>query len=1029
MSSPPSSVTEGGASDASPSSSVTLSPASPNKVRLLASKKMDTCQILLFQARNAARTHCSPDDEDGRCEKPLHFVLISELSALSETLIKYHHRLFGEDLDFTYEEDDGNVAYDDSKENVERSVPPIFHGCEEAIRRHLRILSLRAADSADNDTLLALIVEVIWYNLQFDTAFRKTKTPHEVLIYLSLISRGPDEDFRYSLGRIAKSPEAILSLGGMNEDINDVSYEACRARHVILNSYLFQQRPSLIARERLTYRVISHFQPYYSKAVLGWIDYARRYGTYNAIHEHTSAILVPDYNVNIFCNLVLEFVRHKWPHIYGWEARSNEPRANLTRALLTRDVRPFHFAAALGLRTMCDKLNIFHSYQQHVFTIESKLVGTPLWCSLVGEAVFTRLLPNRHHGAEVHWDFRWDQIKYDSTRVSAILLFILEDPTFRLERQWRDSRGQYRTVGSLAFISALQTDQPYIWIWYLEKAPPHDSLLPHIIESYKNLTTPELRVTMGRLLTILIDHLLVSNGIGLDTRQELIDAAKTCYTKNNLDFQTHTTRDTFKIKALNDNQYFETLRSTLLDNDTFCFKRLLLDPRFEPNPLDDGADSMLHLAVADDYFPIVKMLLESGASLRSTDAQGRTPLMVIDSVEMITMLVQNHGAVTTDTEMSGRNIWHLAAGSNDKALMKWLCLHDPWKGENMNARNEDGNTPLAECFLYLNALAEEPLSGTSRRQPQAAREMIRRCTTALDEESLWSETPLTHLAAEWGCIDLINSIERIGGDFTEVDRKGQSALYRLTLSASSRVIKRIQDLCGESSPIVDHDGCTPAERIFQNTRLLVSEGSSLPTCHPSCAGMLTHDAYMRLLTPETLAWQDVEGRSLWERFCTDILMMYPVPEDISRYESLAFIYRSLMTAVDCLIARGAVADYEHITGKAAITCFERRKVQAFYYKIDPETAESHFCEGPDWDAPAKPGEPRPWNVKFYQKYFLPLVMCSTGPAADAFFQSEDAVDLLREARQEGSIYIVKILASKGVRDGSGEEEDLVEDVS
>jgi hypothetical protein len=1017
MPSPPSAVTEAG--EASSSSSVTLPGAPSNLLRLVTIGKITPCQTLLVKARSAARTHCSPDDPDGRCDKPLHFVLINELAALSEILIKYLQRFSGngiEDLERT----EDPVSHDKSPEAEDKDIPPIFHGCVEASRECLAMLSRRAADPADDDTLLKYIVETIWYTLQFTTALQQTRTAEEVLAYLSVISRRPDQDFRFSLGRIAQSPKAILSLGSMDQDISDDCYEACKVRHAIMNSYLLMQPPNLLPRERLTYRVISYFQPQYSEAVLGWIDYARKYKVSNAVTDHICQLLPPNYNVNIFANLVLEFVRFKWPSIYGWDAKSSEPRANLTRALLTRDIQPHHFAAAFGLRDMCDKLNILHDKAHESATKESKLVGTPLWCALVGEDVFSRLPPSRQVGLEAQWDFRWDQLKYDSPQAETISFFIVHEQVFRLDREWRDSRRQYRTVGSLIFTAALQTGQCFIWIWYLMRGPASDPVLPPLIESFKKLTGTNLRVNMGKLLTILIDHLLTSNHVSLDARQELVDAAKACFTKNNLEFQGYAPRNSLKITSLSDSQYFETLRSALLDNDIFCFQRLLVDPRFEANHTDDGEDSMLHLAVADNYFSMVQMLLAAGASLKALDAQGRTPLMVIDSVEMISMLVQNHGAVTTDTEMSGRNIWHLAAGSNDRDLMKWLCLNDPWRAENMNARNDDGNTPLAECFLYLNALAEEPLSGTDRRQPQAARQMIKRCATSLDEDCLWSETPLPHLATEWGCLDLINAVNDLGGDFTEIDRKGQSVLYRLTLSASSSVVARVMDLCGESSPIIDHDGCTPAERIFLNVRLIYSEGASFPSCHPSCIGSLSHDAYMRLLTPETLAWQDFEGRGLWERFCTGIVMSYPVPDDVGRYESLEFIYRSIVTAIDCLITAGALRDYEHITGKAAITCFERRKVNAFYYEDGPDGDETVFCEGPRWENPPRPGETRPWNVKFYQKYFLPVLMCSQGSAADAFFKSEDAVDLMREAREERATYIVKVLASKGVQDGNVE---------
>lgn len=96
----------------------------------------------------------------------------------------------------------------------------------------------------------------------------------------------------------------------------------------------------------------------------------------------------------------------------------------------------------------------------------------------------------------------------------------------------------------------------------------------------------------------------------------------------------------------------------------------------------------------------------------------------------------------------------------------------------------------------------------------------------------------------------------------------------------------------------------------------------LPSTHPFCLKPLSPQSYELLLTRETLAWHDGDGNSLWERFCRDVLMEFPVPPDKDVYRPVAFLYESVKTTLQCLVESNVTLEFERRTGRHAPSCLD-----------------------------------------------------------------------------------------------------------
>lgn len=952
---------------------------------------------------------------DGDEWSPLCHILHRELRALSKTVGYLDERLEREDR---VARDQSVALSSESAGETRKQTLTVLPAILASTQQEASTLVRRFSQS-DDKVRRDIIIDIVWRELQFATALKKTSTGEETLAHLNFLHlSNPPHDFWERIGRPVASVAALLSLRGLKFPTSNDAVMCERAS--ILTSALFDLPPGGYYTEKLSYRLLSHVEPQLTQATIGWLQDANT--TSWTDFRHHIIPLLSESHANNFAHLVIAYAADRWPLYFGWDSPDPGPRNTLTKALLTRDIKPIHFAAALGLSQLVGDVIIHGTANaSHI----SHTVGSPIFCALYGEDIFswrTIMLGQQRLGGH------FPDVSYDRHRILVIVKLLANRETTLPTASWQVTPAM--SICSLAFSAAYESREHLFWNKFLDSCPKFDKALVNTIRGIGVLRDEEnhhiKRRVLSMLLTALMDHTLLRTALNdweEELNMEVQGAIALCLEYNHLEFEPYDIDaglGSLQLTELEDNRYTALLHSTLLTGAVFIFKRLMLEPRFEAALLrvPNRQDTLLHLAVAGDHFSIVELLIEDGADLFATDSEGRTPLMVSESTRMVTLLVQQHNADTTVTDDLGRNIWHLAGGSNDADLMKWLCRNDPFRAENMNARSLEGNTPLAEAVLYINRLSEQAPHAVSiqRRHPAAAMAFFHHCQAPIDDDFLWSAVPITHVAAEWGYLGLINRLAKVGADFTQLNKHRQSALYRIPLSASPTVVARLQELCGgDASPIADDTSHTPAEVIFHHVKFLDDEdddpdpeavsGLQL-SAHPFCARQLSPHSYELLLTPETLAWQDGQGRGLWERFCADVLMKHPVPPHEEIYRPVAFLYESIKTALWCLIGSNATEDYERRTGRAAITCFDPRQM-TMLYQTSEENLETLSDEtgkmralGPMF----KPrGERRWWNVEYLAPYMTILIHSMQGPTADAFYASEDARTMLQEAEDADNL--------------------------
>ncbi|KAI9152170.1 Ankyrin-3 [Paramyrothecium foliicola] len=604
---------------------------------------------------------------------------------------------------------------------------------------------------------------------------------------------------------------------------------------------------------------------------------------------------------------VLEYARETWPDTFGPPAFSRNALLDLTEDLCDGSLLPLHFAAALGLPSLCEELVSIAKKEKKVIDVEGKY-GTPLFCALVGPRILK--LAKRPM-----W---WSDLVYifdgPKERAATISLFLDAGSDCKQQGfQWQN--GESASYLGLALWASLATRDETILQRVLRMGAQVDGSMPLLLQ---NNVFREHGSEAGRyfvtLLTILFDELLLRvRDITTLEESELLEAIDEIMTDYDLKFSM--IGSVKKLERISDQQFYELVHDVLFLEDTpHVLRRLALDPRFDPNQawLEDfePTGTLLHMAVSGDLIHVVEVLLEQGADKSALDEEGRTPLMLAESTEMLAKLINVYGDTTTSTDYNGRNIWHYAAASNDGMLLRWLSENDPYKAANLRARTRTtySCTPAAEAFMYINEIAAMPKEPVPP-EPTTARLILKEC---LDETYLQSDKSLAHVAAAWGRGDLIEALVAAGVDFREIDENGRSALHHLNTYASRAVVKRLQELC-EGLPIATDYGLTPAETMLSNTILCEDETADnrVLSAHPSCYEPFS-GGFEQLLTPEVLAYKDYRGHGLWARF-GEIINSFTF-----RDREMIWLRDSVAEAIRILATKGALKTYEEETKRAAL---------------------------------------------------------------------------------------------------------------
>ncbi|KAB5545850.1 hypothetical protein GE09DRAFT_1224799 [Coniochaeta sp. 2T2.1] len=352
---------------------------------------------------------------------------------------------------------------------------------------------------------------------------------------------------------------------------------------------------------------------------------------------------------------------------------------------------------------------------------------------------------------------------------------------------------------------------------------------------------------------------------------------------------------------------------------------LMKDARFstelslKDQPAEDRGRTLLHEAVEHDSIYWVDRFLKSGADVAVADASGRTPLHLCESSNVLRLLAR-HGANLRQTDNDGRLLWHYAAANNDIKLLRTLHELDPDKKWVFRQVTKQNRTPLAEAFAYireLNGLSPVPRSqypGFLEEKTQSIR-FILALLVDHSTDYLRSDVPVICRAAEWGQVDIVRALSSFQG--LQMIKNGRNALHYLNFYASASLIREIMNISSslDEHPL-DNQGRSPAETIFLNFKPRTFD-EPRDNAHPSNNADLDRAAYMELLTDSVCKTRDNSDRTLWERFC-DIMARYVRGKPWPR------VGEGLITAVNCMVEKGVIHEYESYTGLCAFTELARR---------------------------------------------------------------------------------------------------------
>lgn len=850
----------------------------------------------------------------------------------------------------------------EAKSAVIQRSPPILDSCK-ALADSLTDSTL---ETISLETILEAKSKALWFQRTIANGASWTDTQNGLLFYMSLLPAEPPRDFQalgVPAGQIRRWRSLRKGKPSAEVDADIVSYWL-----TLLNADFNDREPEEYYREKIFIELRNQAIPDYSKAAVQWPRYAGQFWT--VLRPQIFSLFNSSKSSN-FVQWCLEFARGTYSPIFGAQSSSAGAILDLTDYLCSGAISPLHIACAFGLPNLCRDLISSGSDINR-----SGPFGTPLLCSLVGRSIF-------EYRFRCGYDLPVDSAIYGKKdRVETIMLLLDAGADCRYRYHVPgDGRTRGCSIMGPAFWAALATENDDILRRVNAGGARFDETITEFVwDLGLEKHCSEHKEFASRLFTYLFDIYLkkdpsLSEGEA-DGIQHIMERA-------GLSFSCANGRE--KVEGIPDDE-MDTLTASMMTLDwAFGLRRLVLDPRFDPNKKSNKVgcvDSLLHTAVAADIQDTVEVLLSVGADLHAVGENGRTPVMLVESTEMLEKLVFKYGATTRDIDESGRNLWHYAAATNDMELLTWLCEKDPCKSYNMRAVSDKGRTPLAEAFFFIESLVNQPVRDRSPVEPLTARKLLQEWDDSLP---LKSPVPLTHLAAAWSDLELINGLEALGANFLQLDKDGRTALHYLNFSVSAEVVRRLQELCA-GAPIDFEEGPTPAETIFLNFSPQFEDRHPKLSAHPSCRQSLSEEAYSLLLSRVKMDVLDYRDRCFWQRFCENVFGSAP-PDRVRR---ISLLGKSIAIAFKCIIQAGALRAYENATGEAAVMCF---------WRMESITSSS---------------EDEIWNVQYFGPFIL-AVLEHCGPFyLRKFYTLPAAVELLDEAVAAQVGPLVRKLCSGGV---------------
>jgi ankyrin repeat protein len=210
---------------------------------------------------------------------------------------------------------------------------------------------------------------------------------------------------------------------------------------------------------------------------------------------------------------------------------------------------------------------------------------------------------------------------------------------------------------------------------------------------------------------------------------------------------------------------------------------------------------LLRDKINDKHIAIIKLLIKAGMSPDETDEEhypGRTALFEIiikdqkhlDEYKLkLLNLLMDMGADVKTQDISGTTPLHLAALNNHKEIAEQLIR----KGAEIDARNEDGKTPLYYSINHSLEIAELLISHGAN----------------VNAEDVYGQTPLFKVHK---CNTFMELLVKNGADVNKKDIDGITSLQYAAMYKSYEEIAPLLLSCGADPNVKNAAGETPKER-------------------------------------------------------------------------------------------------------------------------------------------------------------------------------------------------------------------------
>ncbi|KAG6006697.1 hypothetical protein E4U21_006772 [Claviceps maximensis] len=716
-------------------------------------------------------------------------------------------------------------------------------------------------------------------------------------------------------------------------------------------------------------------RPLYRVAASQW--YRHVPAKWHVIQIEAHRLFSDAYVTNNFNQWVLEFARTRFPDPF--ECAGQPTRAakiiELTNELEKRNLTPLHVSSMLGLSELCRHLTGYSSRYDR-----PNIFGSALYCALMGPQILV----------QVRQALSWPTIlammePVNSDTISTLVTFGIH---FQASTRLILETPHAVTRACLGFVASVKARNHEIFQDIMDadicSGEELDAIFSGMLLSlFLEEIHSDLRELIARLFALVLGYNLAAEcgRFPWDVHDDVGPAICKLMDRHHLSLPINTIMPI----RLTDEEFDTAVRECVLNGDSTYLHRLTLDVRFNANLLFSHEDveiekmengTIVHAVAGGQHYSMLPVLASHGADFSAVDARGRTPLMVVEDVEMLRLLVKEYGASTESTDIDGRNIWHYAAATNDKDIMEWLCNNDPSRLSNINSLTKKGHSPLIESLLYINTLKKE-----IRRVPPTRPHVA---YMLLEEEDLditrgSAELPIGHIAVQWGELTLVNLLVQKGVNMAVLDSQGRSPLHHLNSSAELVLVRRLVGLC-RRLPILSKAGLGPIESLYANS--FFAEPCGFFSNHPSCFKAISESMLRYLLTRDILDVHNEAGQGCWARFCSTAR---DCSERCSQIEGGMpnIVEHSFWSALICLQQNDVLEAHEDETGQSAILSFAS-------FHDDGSTS---------------------WSLETNSLVYKTLEICLLNDMTQ-FLQTQHAFWLFKEALQFGAYSIIEILANE-----------------